>query len=217
MKPEKTDYDLGAKIQDILINEGMENPMTGRLQMRPEVIEGSFCEIMTKGLNLDLTDDSLKETPARFAKMYIDEIFYGLNYENFPAVSTFENKMHYDEMILEKNIQVRSHCEHHFVPIIGKAHVAYIPNRRVVGLSKMNRVVDFFSRRPQVQERLTAQIHTALQVILDTLDVAVVIEADHFCVKTRGVEDDCSDTTTSKLGGHFFKPEVRSEFMSLIK
>ena len=169
-------------------------------------------------LELDLSDDSLKDTPRRVAKMFMNEIFWGLDYDNFPKITTVENKMKYDEMILEKDINVMSVCEHHFVTIHGKAHVAYIPNKKVLGLSKMNRVVEFFSRRPQIQERLTEQIYYALNYILETENVAVVIEAEHFCVKARGVEDSNSSTVTSKLGGDFkSNSSLRQEFLKLIK
>jgi len=219
MKPNKTDPELGNKVHEALIEAGIETPMLRHkpLAMQRALIEDLFGHIMSEGLGLDLSDDSLRDTPNRVAKMFVDEVFYGLYYENFPKVSTFENKMGYNEMIIEKDIQVRSHCEHHFVPIIGVAHVAYLPEKNVVGLSKINRVVDFFCRRPQVQERLTSQIHKALQVILGTENVAIVVEAEHFCVKTRGIEDGCSSTTTSKLGGAMFTPAARNEFMHLIK
>jgi len=219
MKPNKTDPELGKKVHEALIEAGIETPMLRHkpLAMQRALIEDLFGHIMSEGLGLDLSDDSLRDTPNRVAKMFVDEVFYGLYYENFPKVSTFENKMGYNEMIIEKDIQVRSHCEHHFVPIIGVAHVAYLPEKNVVGLSKINRVVDFFCRRPQVQERLTSQIHKALQVILGTENVAIVVEAEHFCVKTRGTEDGCSSTTTSKLGGAMFTPAARNEFMHLIK
>lgn len=181
-----------------------------------ELIEERFSDIM-EILGLDLDDDSLCDTPKRVAKMYVNELFWGLDPGNFPKCTVIENKMGYDEMVLERNIQVMSNCEHHFLPIEGKAHVAYIPKNKVLGLSKMNRIVEYFSRRPQVQERLAEQIYWALVYILQTEDVAVVLEGEHFCVKMRGISDPDSDTVTSKLGGAFRnEPELRAELMSLI-
>jgi GTP cyclohydrolase I len=168
-------------------------------------------------LGLDLTDDSLNETPRRLTKLYAVEYFAGLNYDNFPEATVVSNKFNYNEMLIERNVKVNSLCEHHFLPILGGAFVAYIPEKKVLGLSKINRIVDFFCRRPQIQERLTAQIYHALSLILETENVAVIIEAEHMCVRTRGVEDACSDTITSKLGGAFVKPEVRAEFIALCK
>ena len=161
-----------------------------------------FEEIMDV-MGLDLTDDSLKGTPKRVAKMYIDEIFSGLNPANKPKVALFDNKYQYNQMLVEKNITFYSNCEHHFVPIIGKAHVAYISSGKVIGLSKINRIVQYYAKRPQVQERLTNQIATELKSILKTDDVAVIIDAKHLCVSSRGVEDDSSSTTTSYFGGKF--------------
>jgi GTP cyclohydrolase I len=181
-----------------------------------EKIEGLFAEIM-ETLGLDLSDDSLKETPHRVAKMYVDEIFYGLETAKFPKITIIENKFDYDHAVVEVNIVTNSHCEHHFVPIIGKTHIAYVPNRKVLGLSKLNRIVDYFAKRPQVQERLTLQIHQALCTILETEDVAVVVDAMHACVKTRGIKDVTSMTRTSKLSG-VFKEDTshRLEFMNTI-
>ena len=161
-----------------------------------------FEEIMDV-MGLDLTDDSLKGTPKRVAKMYIDEIFSGLNLANKPKVALFDNKYQYNQMLVEKNITFYSNCEHHFVPIIGKAHVAYISSGKVIGLSKINRIVQYYAKRPQVQERLTNQIAKKLKTILKTDDVAVIIDAKHLCVSSRGVEDDSSSTTTSYFGGKF--------------
>jgi GTP cyclohydrolase I len=181
-----------------------------------DIIEGHFQQIM-ETLGLDLNDDSLIETPKRVAKMYVNEIFWGLDYEAFPKCTTVENKMKYDEMVVERNINVQSNCEHHFVIIDGVATVAYIPNNKVLGLSKINRVVEYFSKRPQIQERLTEQVYHALQYILDTDNIAVVVHASHYCVKSRGVEDTGSSTVTSKLGGVFkADPSVRSEFMRMV-
>lgn len=181
-----------------------------------ELIEGHFREIMLL-LGLNLEDDSLKDTPKRVAKMYVKEIFKGLNPENKPKIQLFENKFNYNQMLVEKNIKVHSYCEHHFVPIIGKAHVAYISNGQVIGLSKINRIVDYYARRPQIQERLTVEIAEELKSVLNTEDVAVVIEAEHMCVALRGVEDDHSSTSTSSFHGKFKDPLVRQEFYQLLK
>lgn len=190
----------------------IENNLTDEEKI--EKIKEHFAEIMTT-LWLDLTDDSLKDTPKRVAKMYVKEVFRGLNEKNFPSVSTFENKYEYDHMLVVKDIKVQSHCEHHFVPFLGKAHVAYIPNGRVVWLSKINRIVDFYCRMPQVQERLTELIHDKLCEVLGTKDVAVVIEAKHLCVSMRGVKDTDSSTVSTKLGGSFKeKLAVRNEFLA---
>ncbi len=181
-----------------------------------EKIEYHFTEIM-KTMGLDLTDDSLKDTPNRVAKMYINEIFSGLNPKNKPDITLFENKYHFSEMLVVKDIALYSNCEHHFVPIIGKAHVGYFPERHVIGLSKINRLVQYYAKRPQVQERLTVQIGEALQNILHHNDVAVVIEADHLCVASRGVKDISSQTVTSHFSGKFEDKSVRNEFLSYIR
>ena len=175
-----------------------------------------FTAIM-ETLGLDLTDDSLKGTPKRVAKMYVKEIFSGLNPENMPHMAMFENKYKYNEMLVEKNISFYSNCEHHFVPIIGKAHVAYISNGTVVGLSKLNRLVQYFAKRPQVQERLTMQIGKELQKTLGTQDVAIVIDAKHLCVASRGVEDDTSSTVTAFYGGKFKEDKSRNEFLRYLE
>jgi len=161
-----------------------------------------FEEIMDV-MGLDLTDDSLKGTPQRVAKMYIDEIFSGLNPQNKPKVALFENKYQYNQMLVEKNITFYSNCEHHFVPIIGRAHIAYISSGKVIGLSKLNRIVQYFAKRPQVQERLTNQIANELKKILNTEDIAVIIDAKHLCVSSRGIKDDTSATVTCYYGGQF--------------
>jgi GTP cyclohydrolase I len=180
-----------------------------------EQIQEHFTHIM-KLLGLDLRDDSLIDTPKRVAKMYVNEIFWGLDYEAFPKCTAVDNKMKYDEMVVERNINVQSNCEHHFVIIDGLATVGYIPNQKVLGLSKINRIVEYFAKRPQIQERLTEQVFHALQAILETESVAVVIDAQHYCVKSRGVEDTGSSTVTSKLGGVFKSdPAVRTEFMNI--
>jgi GTP cyclohydrolase I len=201
---------------------GVETPIkeTGQVIDRKgkiDVIESLFTDIM-KTLGLDLTDDSLIETPKRVAKMYVNEIFWGLDYEAFPKCTTVDNKMHYNEMVVERNVNVQSNCEHHFVVIDGLATVAYVPKQRVLGLSKINRIVEYFSKRPQIQERLTEQIFHTLQFILDTDDVAVLIDAQHYCVKSRGVEDTGSSTVTVRLGGGFKNvPEVRNEFYQIAR
>lgn len=221
----KVDPELGWAVHNYLLSKGVETPGVGTLQPRTpngkefsdrktqiEYIEGKFADIML-ALGLDLADDSLEETPKRVAKMYVGEIFYGLDPGAFPKCTTVENKMSYDEMVIERNVNVQSNCEHHFVIISGFATVAYIPNKKVLGLSKINRIVEYFSKRPQIQERLTEQIFYALEYILGTDSIAIVINAEHYCVKSRGVEDVGSSTITSKLGGAFRKPEVRAEFM----
>lgn len=175
-----------------------------------------FTAIM-QTLGLDLTDDSLKGTPRRVAKMYVKEIFQGLNPANKPAIALFENKYKYNEMLVEKNISFYSNCEHHFVPIIGKAHVAYISNGKVIGLSKLNRLVEYFAKRPQVQERLTMQIGKELQKALGTEDVAIVIDAKHLCVASRGVEDDTSSTITAFYGGKFKEDKTKEEFLKYLE
>lgn len=174
-----------------------------------------FEQIMLE-MGLDLTDDSLKGTPARVAKMYIQEIFSGLNPKNKPRVALFDNKYKYKEMLVEKHITVQSFCEHHFVPIIGEAHVAYISGGKVIGLSKINRIVQYFAKRPQVQERLTVQIANELKAMLETEDVAVIIDAKHMCVSMRGVEDHASSTVTSSYHGKFNDENIRNEFFKYL-
>jgi len=215
----KTDPELGRQVHEYLVKMGVETPTNPNQYDRKEKIdhiEAHFGHIM-RILGLDLTDDSLIETPKRVAKMYVNEIFWGLDYEAFPKCTTVDNKMKYDEMVIERNVNVQSNCEHHFVVIDGVATVAYIPKNKVLGLSKINRIVEYFSKRPQIQERLTEQIFHALSFILDTDNVAVVIDAQHYCVKSRGVEDVGSSTVTSKLGGCFkTEPAVRAEFMNIV-
>lgn len=215
----KCDPELGRQVHEHLVRCGVETPVVENNLSRTDkidIIERKFRDIM-ETLGLDLTDDSLTETPKRVAKMYVGEIFWGLDYEAFPKCTTVDNKMKYDEMVIERNVNVQSNCEHHFVVIDGVATVAYIPKQKVLGLSKINRVVEYFSKRPQIQERLTEQVYHALQYILDTDDIAVVIEATHFCVRSRGVEDTGSSTVTSKLGGVFkTDPSVRGEFMNIV-
>lgn len=215
----KTDPELGKLVHEHLVKCGVETPTIPNTLDRKEKIdhiEAHFTHIM-RVLGLDLSDDSLIETPKRVAKMYVNEIFWGLDYDAFPKCTTVDNKMKYDEMVIERNVNVQSNCEHHFVVIDGVATVAYIPKQKVLGLSKINRVVEYFAKRPQIQERLTEQVYHALQFILETDDIAVVIDAQHYCVKSRGVEDVGSSTVTSKLGGVFkTDPSVRLEFMNIV-
>lgn len=178
-------------------------------------IEKLFGGIMEE-LGLDLTDDSLKGTPYRVAKMYVKELFQGLNPENKPSLSVFENKYQYNKMLVEKDITFSSACEHHFLPIVGKAHIAYISSGKVIGLSKLNRIVEYYGKRPQVQERMTLQIFNELKHSLKTEDVIVVVEAEHLCVSTRGVNDKTSRTTTLEYGGKFSNTDLRNEFHQLI-
>ncbi len=209
-----TMIDPKAVLKKVTPTPVVENKLTN--DEKKKKIESLFTEIM-QTLGLDLTDDSLRETPHRVSKMFVDEVFWGLQEENFPKITIVENKFDYDHAVVEINIVTNSHCEHHFVPIIGKTHIAYVPNRKVIGLSKLNRIVDYFAKRPQIQERLTLQIHQALCAILETQDVAVVTDAMHSCVKTRGIKDVTSMTRTSKLSG-VFKEDTshRMEFMNSI-
>lgn len=206
------------EIGDDHLLTGLETPMRADAFAISEEdkklkIEYHFTEIMN-ALGLDLTDDSLQGTPKRVAKMYIEEIFSGLNPANKPKVALFDNKYQYNQMLVEKNITFYSNCEHHFVPIIGKAHVAYISSGKVIGLSKLNRIVQYYAKRPQVQERLTNQIAEELKNVLHTDDVAVIIDAKHLCVSSRGVKDDTSSTVTSFFGGKFNTPEKIAELQN---
>jgi GTP cyclohydrolase IA len=214
----KCDPELGKAVQAHLEKLGLHTPMsTNTLNAKQKIakIEKHMQGIM-QTLGLDLTDDSLIETPIRVAKMYVNEVFWGLDPEAFPKCTAVDNKISYDEMVVEEDITVMSNCEHHFVTIDGFATVAYLPNKKVLGLSKMNRIVEYFSKRPQIQERLTVQIAEALKFILDTEHVAVLINASHYCVKSRGVEDTNSHTITSHLSGKFREDAlVRGEFMAL--
>ena len=215
----KTDPELGHRVHEHLVLNRVETPTVPNDLSdadKTNAIEHHFRGIM-EALGLDLTDDSLIDSPRRVAKMFVSEIFWGLDYDNFPKCTAVENKMRYDEMVVERNISVMSSCEHHFVVIGGNATVAYIPGQHVLGLSKLNRIVEYFSKRPQIQERLTEQIYFALQYILGTDDIAVVVDAIHYCVRSRGVEDHGSSTVTSKLGGRFrTDPALRAEFMSIV-
>ena len=213
----KTDLKLGLEVKKFLIEKGVETPTKENglnVLEKEQIISKNFKEIM-EVLELDLKDDSLIDTPKRVAKMYVREVFQGLDYNNFPKCTAVQNKMKYDEMLVVRNINVQSNCEHHFVIIDGIANVGYIPKDKVLGLSKINRIVNFFCKRPQIQERLTEQIFYALCYILETDNVAVMIDAQHFCVKSRGIQDINSKTTTSKLGGDFRNVDVRNEFLSL--
>lgn len=181
-----------------------------------KAIQGHFEQIMLE-LGLDLTDDSLSGTPYRFAKMYVKELFFGLNPKNKPKLSTFKNNYGYKRMLIEQNITIDSSCEHHFLPIVGKAHIGYVPNKKVVGLSKINRLVDYYAHRPQVQERLCLQILKDLQETLETEDVIVIVNAKHMCVSSRGIKDKSSSTTTLEFGGCFEDETQRQLFLSQIK
>jgi len=204
-------------VRSALEAAGLETPMLDN-GLSNDQKKQRLTELMTQvvqTLGLDLTDDSLAETPARIAKMYIDEVFSGLDYSTFPKISMIDNKMHAEEMVKVQNISFTSTCEHHFVTIDGTATVAYIPGKKIIGLSKLNRIVKFFAQRPQVQERLTQQIQVSLQALLGVKDVAVSIDAVHYCVKSRGVMDTSSSTKTMALGGAFKTDAVtRSEFLS---
>ena len=204
------------KVREALLEKGLETPMTSS-EMNPDQkynrIKGLLTEVVST-LGLDLTDDSLAETPHRIAKMYVHEIFSGLDYSNFPKISVIDNKMSVDEMVKVSDINLTSTCEHHFITIDGLAQVAYIPESKILGLSKINRIVRFFAQRPQVQERLTQQILVAIQALVETENVAVTIKATHYCVKSRGVMDANSETTTTALGGSFkTNPQTRAEFL----
>ena len=214
----KSNLSLEAQlVRNALIEKGLETPMSGIKLSRDEKytrIRDAMTQVAT-ALGLDLKDDSLQETPHRIAKMYVDEIFSGLNYESFPKISLIKNKMNTEEMIKVKAVKVISTCEHHFVTIDGLANVAYLPGKKIIGLSKINRIVSFFAQRPQVQERLTQQILVALQTLLDTRDVAVFIDATHYCVKARGIMDASSRTETSALGGLFKSDQsLRDNFLN---
>ena len=214
--------DLTAEeIGDEHASTGIETPMKANAfdmndDEKIKKIQFHFSEIM-ETLGLDLNDDSLKGTPQRVAKMYVKEIFSGLNPANKPKIALFENKYNYKNMLVEKDITFFSNCEHHFVPIFGKAHVAYISNGKVIGLSKLNRIVQYFAKRPQVQERLTVQIAHELQTILQTKDVAIIIDAKHLCVSSRGVQDINSATVSSFYGGKFEEEATRQELLKYVE
>ncbi len=211
------DRGTGIKVRDHLRALGIETPIlplkgsiNGRAMRRVNIA----VEEIISALGLDIRDDSLRNTPKRVAKMFCQEVFYGLDYHNFPKMTTVQNRMKYDEVIVCK-ASIHSYCEHHLVPFTGTAYVGYLPKTKVIGLSKINRVVDFFSRRPQIQERLTEQISATLRLILETEDVATVLVCTHMCVRMRGVRDDLSETTTSKMSGKFRTiGELRAEFFA---
>jgi GTP cyclohydrolase I len=210
----KCDGELGLRVQQHLVAMGVETPMKTQTLNPEQMMDGirsKFGEIMDL-LGLDRTDDSLEGTPDRVAKMFVTELFYGLDYRNFPKATTVQNKLNYDNMVTVKDIATCSACEHHFIVIDNKVTVSYIPGKEVLGLSKINRIVDFFAKRPQIQERMTQQIFHALSYILGTQDVAVIVHGVHYCVKARGVRDVLSSTITSKLGGVYESvPETRME------
>jgi GTP cyclohydrolase IA len=223
MQEESTDISL-AEMEDILgeqhIGTSYDTPLRDDAfvlsdEEKIERISRHFREIMNT-LGLDLKDDSLNGTPRRVAKMFVKEIFRGLDPKNKPNIALFDNKYRYNQMLVEKNITLYSSCEHHFVPIIGKAHIAYISSGKVIGLSKLNRIVQYYSQRPQVQERLTIQIANELKSILNTNDVAVVIDAVHLCVSSRGIKDVTSSTTTAEYSGAFLQPSRKDEFLKYI-
>jgi GTP cyclohydrolase IA len=232
MKPNETSWNTqlkGTTVADLSIDDwGDEHGMISYdTPMREDAfeldddqkiakIEANFVEIM-QTLGLDLTDDSLKGTPRRVAKMYVKEIFAGLNPANKPKATLFDNKYKYSEMLVEKDISFYSNCEHHFVPIYGRAHVAYISSGRVIGLSKLNRIVQYFAKRPQVQERLTVQVAKELEQILETNSVAVVLDARHLCVSSRGVQDIASSTVTAYYGGAFKNEATKAEFLKYLE
>lgn len=212
VKDEVGDNHVGTSIETPLREDAFDLSDNEKIQ----IISGHFKSIM-ETLGLDLNDESLSGTPDRVAKMFVKEIFSGLKPENKPAARKFGNKYDYGDMVVEKNIQLTSFCEHHFLPFIGKAHVAYISNGTVIGLSKINRIVDYFARRPQVQERLTLQIADELQNAMDTEDVAVYIDSKHLCVSTRGIKDTASSTVTVDYRGAFRDKEVQQRFIDYIK
>lgn len=220
----KSDPHLGRRVREHLLSVGLETPIVeGALrretELKIEAIEQHFQSIMMI-LGLDLTDDSLEETPKRVAKMFVKELFWGLDSDKFPKCTTVDNKMDYrNSFVLEKNVTVHSSCEHHFVTIDGRATVAYIPQNKVLGLSKINRIVQYFSKRPQIQERLTEQVAETIALIAETPDVAVYIDAVHYCVKSRGIQDVSSSTVTCATRGRFALPdsEVRREFLAIAR
>lgn len=214
------DKKLGLEIRDFLISKKLETPLKEGFELKEsnkEEIKKSFENIFLN-LGLDLENDSLKKSPSRVANMYTEELFKGLDYSNFPKCSAIENNVNYNDIVIEKDITTSSTCEHHFVMIDGFTHIGYIPNKKIIGLSKFNRITDFFASRPQVQERLTRQIFETLKYILETDDVAVVMEAKHNCVKIRGIKDYNSTTITSAMGGAFMDDSAcRKEFMDLVR
>ncbi|MFC4269136.1 MULTISPECIES: GTP cyclohydrolase I FolE [Polaribacter] len=222
-------FEISSKMNDERLEEIGENHVgtSAKTPLRADAFDISDEEKISKiqesvkdilhTLGMDLTDDSLQGTPKRVAKAFVNEIFMGLNPKNKPSASTFENNYNYGEMLVEKNIVVYSTCEHHLLPIVGRAHVAYISDGKVIGLSKMNRIVEYFSKRPQVQERLTMQVVQAMQEALGTQDVACVIDAKHLCVNSRGIKDIESSTVTAEFGGKFKEKDTKREFLDYLK
>ena len=225
LNPDKTDKILGWEVHDHLKSLGIETPMSLNVtdiadEQKLTLLEDHFAKILEL-LGLDMLNDSMIESPRRLAKMYVNDLFWGMNYHNFPKCTSIKNSLGgvntHSSFVLEKGIKVNSTCEHHFVPIQGKACVAYLPRDKMLGLSKLNRIVEYFSRRPQVQERLTEQIKAAICYVAETNDVAVYIDAEHFCVKTRGIQDEGSSTVTLGVSGTFAeeKSDIRREFLNL--
>jgi GTP cyclohydrolase I len=214
MKDNEKDHILGQEVAQKLKELNIESPIIA--PMDHTKVHASMCTLM-EGLGLSLKDDSIQKTPQRIAKFFIDELFYGLDYENFPKITFSQNSYGYSEPVIARKISFQSTCEHHFVTINGNAYVAYIPKDRVVGLSKINRIVDFFAKRPQVQERVTLQIFHTLQYVLDTNDIAVFINAEHHCITMRGVNDHAVDNITYKFGGKFLEPDFKAEFLNLTR
>ncbi len=214
MKSYEKDPALGNKVAEHLEKLGIDNPVNGNINNN--LVQQSIATLLT-GLGIPLDDESIAKTPERVARFFINELFYGLDYNNFPKMTFNHNKYGYSEPVIAKNISFKSTCEHHLVTISGEAFVAYIPRDQVVGLSKLNRVVDFFARRPQVQERATLQIFRALQFLLGTEDVAVLIKATHHCITMRGVSDHNVENITYQFGGQFTSPEMKRSFLELIK
>lgn len=222
--PEFLEKEIGQTFNEILGNDhimtSLETPLRKDaflLTNKDKIAEITSCfKKIMETLGLDLTDDSLKGTPERVAEMYVEEIFRGLNPLNKPKIALFDNKYKYNQMLVEKNITLYSNCEHHFVPIIGKAHVAYISSGKIIGLSKLNRIVQYYSQRPQVQERLTMQIANEIKSVLGTESVAVIIDATHLCVSSRGIKDISSSTVTAEYSGKFNDPNTKNEFLKLI-
>lgn len=214
MKNYEKDPALGNQIAELLSTHGVDNPIISAMNYNQ--VSASLTQLIT-GLGISLADDSMAKTPERVARFFINELFYGLDYANFPKITFNDNKYGYHEPVISQKISFKSTCEHHLVLINGYAYVSYIPNKQVIGLSKINRVVDFFAKRPQVQERATLQIFHTLQHVLQTEDVAVVLNATHHCITMRGVSDQDVKNMTYQFGGQFKNPELKNEFMRVIK
>ena len=214
MKDNEKDSVLGQELSKELVRLGIESPIVGGMDY--DVVQTSINSLIN-GLGLSLNDDSIKKTPERVARFFIEELFYGLSYDNFTKVTFTQNSYNYSEPVVARNVAFESTCEHHFVTINGNAYIAYIPRDRVVGLSKINRIIDFFAKRPQVQERATLQIFHALSYVLATDDIALFIKAEHHCITMRGVNDHAVDNITYKFGGKFLEPNLKAEFLSFTK